>query len=191
MRVLAAVEEDRDNQRTRVSWDDPLGHGVPQIEPASEAVQVFALRTRAALFGHNAPDPRLMNPTGTSLGALIDGQRCHAVVEELHRSTTDDRPRPRLPGGYGRKLAGAGVQRGRARYTHAARLHRAVSRRRGRRGQPHRLRPERQDHPRHAGPHRYPPRVTACGRRWYSPRARSCVLPLARCWHPSTATGLP
>jgi hypothetical protein len=72
VRVLAAVEEDRDNQRTHISWDDPLESVVPQNKLASETVQVFALRTRAALFGHNAPDPRLINPTGTKLAELTD-----------------------------------------------------------------------------------------------------------------------
>jgi hypothetical protein len=73
VRVLAAVEEDRDNKRTRVIWDDPLGQDGPHAEAASGAVQVFALRTRAALFGHNAPDPRLMSRTGSRLRHLVTG----------------------------------------------------------------------------------------------------------------------
>ncbi len=73
VRVLAAVEEDRDNGRTRVMWDDPLGHDGPHSDAASGAVQVFALRTRAALFGHNAPDPRLMSRTGSRLRHLVTG----------------------------------------------------------------------------------------------------------------------
>jgi hypothetical protein len=71
VRVVAAVEPDRENEHTRVVWDDPLGHD--GVEPASEAVQVFALRTRAALFGHNAPDPRLMSRSGSRLSHLVTG----------------------------------------------------------------------------------------------------------------------
>ncbi|MDF3308898.1 hypothetical protein P3H15_28185 [Rhodococcus sp. T2V] len=73
VRVVAAVEEDRDNTRTRIVWDVPLGHVAPHVDPASRTVQVFALRTRAALFGHNAPDPRLMSRTGSRLSYLVTG----------------------------------------------------------------------------------------------------------------------
>jgi hypothetical protein len=71
VRIVAAVEQDRKNERTHVIWDTPLG--APGVEPESEAVQVFALRTRAALFGHNAPDPRLMSRTGSRLAHLVTG----------------------------------------------------------------------------------------------------------------------
>jgi predicted phage baseplate assembly protein len=74
VRVVAAVEQDRENNRTRVLWDDPLGHDAPRIEPESEAVQVFAFRSRAALFGHNAPDPRLMSRSGSPLAQLLTGR---------------------------------------------------------------------------------------------------------------------
>jgi len=74
VRVVDSIEVDTDSGRTRVVWTQPLGHDEkPYIQPASEAVQVFAFRSRAALFGHNAPDPRLMSPTDTQLGNLTDG----------------------------------------------------------------------------------------------------------------------
>lgn len=73
VRIVSAVEQDRPNNRTRVSWSDPLGHNAPHINPESEAVQVFAFRSRAALFGHNAPDPRLMSRKGSRLAHLITG----------------------------------------------------------------------------------------------------------------------
>lgn len=41
--------------RTEVALETPLGG-----TPAQSDVRVFALRQRAALFGHNAPDPRLL-----------------------------------------------------------------------------------------------------------------------------------
>ena len=58
---------------TRVTWDRGLASAVPFGLPAVQHPQVFALRQRAALFGHNAPDPRLLNTTGTRLGELLDG----------------------------------------------------------------------------------------------------------------------
>ncbi len=50
---------------THITWEDPLDSATPPL-------QVFALRQRAALFGHNAPDPRLLSETGTRLAALVD-----------------------------------------------------------------------------------------------------------------------
>ncbi len=73
VRMVSAVEQDRPNNRTRVIWSDPLGHNAPHIDPECEAVQVFAFRTRAALFGHNAPDPRLMSRRGSRLAHLLTG----------------------------------------------------------------------------------------------------------------------
>ena len=54
-RVLTAVEADDAHQRTRVAWQEPLGSVTPLVRPA-EAPVVLALRERAAVFGHNAPD---------------------------------------------------------------------------------------------------------------------------------------
>jgi baseplate J-like protein len=73
IRVLREVEEDRVQQRTRLSWEGPLGHAVPHVEPAASGATVYVFRQRAALFGHNAPDPRLMNQTGSDIGALVEG----------------------------------------------------------------------------------------------------------------------
>jgi len=60
VRVLHAVEPDPAGDRTRVTWLDGLGHATPRIQPAAEAPKVYVFRQRAALFGYNAPDPRLM-----------------------------------------------------------------------------------------------------------------------------------
>lgn len=59
LRFITSVEPDPESQRTRVTWQPGLGHRKPWIEPA-DTPQVFAFRRRAALFGHNAPDWRVM-----------------------------------------------------------------------------------------------------------------------------------
>ena len=74
IRVLSAVEPDSVRGRTRVTWQDGLGHSVPLINPAAEAPKVYVFRQRAAFFGYNAPDPRLMgkeadlNASGLTIG---------------------------------------------------------------------------------------------------------------------------
>jgi hypothetical protein len=54
-RVLTAVEADEAKQRTRVAWQDPLASVTPLVQPADPPV-LLAMRERAAIFGHNAPD---------------------------------------------------------------------------------------------------------------------------------------
>src|SRR5215469_16139441 len=56
---LTAVEPDADRQWTRVSWDQGLAASY-DFSTWDQAPHVHALRTRAALFGHNAPDPKLL-----------------------------------------------------------------------------------------------------------------------------------
>lgn len=62
VRRLTAIEPDRARDFTRVAWDEGLGYQMSGyvIEPAQENLKVYALRQRAALFGHNAPDWRAM-----------------------------------------------------------------------------------------------------------------------------------
>lgn len=67
VRLVSKVEADVLKNRTRVSWLDGLGSVVPHVEPAKKAPRVYALRQRAALFGHNAPDPNLMSTTEDNL----------------------------------------------------------------------------------------------------------------------------
>jgi hypothetical protein len=64
-RVLQTVTPDLARGHTHITWEDRLDGVTPPL-------QVFALRQRAALFGHNAPDPRLLSETGTRLAALVD-----------------------------------------------------------------------------------------------------------------------
>lgn len=62
-RLLDAVDAFPDRNATRVRWQKPLGgHGA-----APQGVTVYALRQRAALFGHNAPDPRVLGTVDESL----------------------------------------------------------------------------------------------------------------------------
>jgi hypothetical protein len=58
MRLLLSVTPDPKNDRTLVTWEKGLGK--TPILPAAANPKVYALRQRAALFGHNAPDPTLI-----------------------------------------------------------------------------------------------------------------------------------
>ncbi len=73
IRLLSEVTEDRASQRTRLGWAGPLGHVSPHTEPAGAGAAVYVFRQRAGLFGHNAPDPRLMSADHSALGSLIEG----------------------------------------------------------------------------------------------------------------------
>lgn len=59
-RVLTEVELDPPGERTRVAWAEPLGSVTPHMAPADPPA-IYALRDRAAVFGHNAPDWAGMN----------------------------------------------------------------------------------------------------------------------------------
>lgn len=75
-RRAKTVTADPDAERTRVSWDRALGwKRFGQIILPADTPTVYALRQRAALFGHNAPDWRAM-PT--------------SVQESYHKSHQDD-----------------------------------------------------------------------------------------------------
>lgn len=67
LRVVTAVEPDIDHGRTRIGWEKPLGSLDPVVAPAGAGATVYALRQRAALFGHNAPDPALLSHRDNSL----------------------------------------------------------------------------------------------------------------------------
>ena len=57
---------------TLVTWDRPLGQAWP-YGPVAAQPKVFALRQRAALFGHNAPDWRALPPvTRNNFGTGTD-----------------------------------------------------------------------------------------------------------------------
>jgi hypothetical protein len=58
LRVLLRVTPDPKNDRTHITWERGLGKA--SILPAAANVKIYALRQRAALFGHNAPNPALI-----------------------------------------------------------------------------------------------------------------------------------
>ena len=66
IRLVTRVTEDKVRQRTRIEWGAGLGSVMPHVEPAGAGAAVYVFRQRAALFGHNAPDPRLMGNEGGS-----------------------------------------------------------------------------------------------------------------------------
>jgi hypothetical protein len=73
---VTSVQTDTVNQRTLVTWAEPLGSGSTSGEwptlskgPAQINPQVFALRQRANLFGYSALNPILLS--GTDPGAAI------------------------------------------------------------------------------------------------------------------------
>ena len=72
VRLLRTVEPDDRRGLTRIAWLEGLGHLRPSVMPAEEQARVFVFRQRAALFGHNAPDARLLSTSGTNLGSLAD-----------------------------------------------------------------------------------------------------------------------
>jgi hypothetical protein len=59
-RLLDTVDTDVDADLTHITWLEGLGSDVPPVNPAHTGVRVLAMRQRAALFGHNAPDPLLL-----------------------------------------------------------------------------------------------------------------------------------
>ncbi len=60
LRMVKAIELDRDRGITTVTFDSGLGSLTPFMNPAGEDIHVYALRGRAALFGNNAPDWKAM-----------------------------------------------------------------------------------------------------------------------------------
>ncbi|HJP89019.1 MAG TPA: putative baseplate assembly protein [Candidatus Limnocylindrales bacterium] len=56
---------------THVTWLEGLGSSMPRVNPAAVNVRAFVFRQRAAIFGHNAPDPRLMSLSAAAQSALV------------------------------------------------------------------------------------------------------------------------
>ncbi len=68
-RRVSTVTPDFDGNRTRVEWDKKLGAPAPSPVLPSANPKVYALRTRAGLFGYNAPQPaNLSNDTLVHFG---------------------------------------------------------------------------------------------------------------------------
>ncbi len=62
VRQVVRLDLDPRKQVTQVTFNQPLGWELPPytVNPAAQNVHVYAFRSRAALFGHNAPDWRLL-----------------------------------------------------------------------------------------------------------------------------------
>jgi uncharacterized phage protein gp47/JayE len=71
---IVSVQPDTANQRTLITWAEPLGQSpvypteTNPSAPSKLNPQIFALRQRAALFGYNALNPQML--TGTTAGVL-------------------------------------------------------------------------------------------------------------------------
>jgi hypothetical protein len=102
VRLLTAVEEDREKQRTRIAWDEPLGSASPRVEPAGAGATVYVFRQRAALFGHNAPEARMLNTKDTKVGDLLnDAQTDWKNYQILGNRIDLDAEYPKIvPGGW-------------------------------------------------------------------------------------------
>ncbi|HEY6347332.1 MAG TPA: putative baseplate assembly protein [Bryobacteraceae bacterium] len=73
--VVNQIEVDTIRNLTYVAWDQPLSHeSGTQTAAPWPAAKVFAFRQKAALFGHNAPNPNLfVNSSGNpTFPALVD-----------------------------------------------------------------------------------------------------------------------
>ena len=94
IRLLTSVVLDAPNNRTQAVWDQPLGKFVSTDGATPSGVEVYVFRQRAALFGHNAPDPRLMNTVTTNITVSTDptkpGIRT-TITESLVGLLSDDR----------------------------------------------------------------------------------------------------
>src|SRR5215207_2759191 len=55
IRHVSSVEPDTEADRTLVRWDEPLRDTIPRVGSPANGAKVFTLRTRASLFGYNAP----------------------------------------------------------------------------------------------------------------------------------------
>ena len=72
VRIVSTVTPDTVNQRTLITWQEPLGHHFPK--PTANAPAFYALRQKAALFGYNAINPALLSKDSLSaLTSLVQG----------------------------------------------------------------------------------------------------------------------
>ncbi len=60
VRKVQIVTIDAKNDRTFIAWDVGLGSIEPHVQPALKNAELVVFRQRAALFGHNAPDWRVL-----------------------------------------------------------------------------------------------------------------------------------
>lgn len=72
VRQVTSVTADTQNNRTLVTWSDPLGDASAGVHPAHLHPQFYAFRQRAALFGYNAANPRMLDINNTQLASLLN-----------------------------------------------------------------------------------------------------------------------
>ncbi|WP_041603390.1 putative baseplate assembly protein [Thioflavicoccus mobilis] len=129
IRVLTEVEADPENARTRLRWEQPLGSIYPPVAPAAAGVEVHVFRQRAALFGHNAPDPNLFGNADSNLAELIDTRSSPWHWEDfaLDPDALDlDPDNPRITAGSWIALVSNVLGRGRAGLPGYTELYRAA-----------------------------------------------------------------
>jgi hypothetical protein len=101
-RILTGVEPDTANNRTRIAWARGLGAFDPTGVPSSQPL-LFALRKRASVFGHNAPDPRFIQGASHTNGIWShfhingehnanDGSGGSVDLDVVHADITADKP---------------------------------------------------------------------------------------------------
>lgn len=74
-RVVDTVERDNERGLTRVTLIEGLGQTSPARSPTALNPRAYVFRQRAALFGHNAPDPLLLfNGTDEPPDLVLDGE---------------------------------------------------------------------------------------------------------------------
>ncbi len=81
LRRIETVAVDASGTFTTVTWTEPLGHTIDghEVLPTGQNPRAYVLRTRAAIFGGNAPDARslpddLVKRYGSSSGNTADWQ---------------------------------------------------------------------------------------------------------------------
>ncbi|MEN6375928.1 MAG: putative baseplate assembly protein [Smithella sp.] len=100
VRIVHTVTTDADQDHTIVTWLEPLGKRTSEkiVYPAQKNPKVYVMRQRAALFGHNAPDPRILDVDST----LATGAEWKSFAIDQAAQTIDlDAPYPKiLKGGW-------------------------------------------------------------------------------------------
>ena len=71
VRLITSITPDTQNNRTYVTWSEGLGDESAGVNPAQQHPKFYAFRQRAALFGYNAVDPRMLDTKNTNICNLL------------------------------------------------------------------------------------------------------------------------
>ncbi len=126
VRYITAVAPDPVAGHTIVTLDDSLGHEAPDVLPTASP-KVYALRQRASLFGHNAPDWRVLPPSvrqGFNSSVNPDVPSTWGTQWPNFEISTLDPPRIDLDAAYPKIMAGGWVVLSQSSYVE---LYRAVT----------------------------------------------------------------